>query len=312
MKVVNINNISSLSAKTMITVGMFDGVHVGHQHILSMLLSRSAELRLDPVVVTFDCHPRVVLGLADDSFRQLMTTDERLSALEAFGIPTVALVHFTPEVAALSACQFARHYLVQRLNVGALVLGYDNMFGSKQTNDFHLLPRLAEECGFSLVSDSAVLQEGLEISSTRIRNALHSGDIGQVNSMLGTAFSLSGTVVHGRHVGHSIGFPTANIEVADPHKAIPAPGVYAVRVCLDSQEYCAMANVGARPTFAVEKQAIEVHLFDFEGDLYDRDLTLRFDSRMRDVCRFDSVDSLVAQIAADRDRIRHYYETPKQ
>lgn len=307
IKVSNIEDISRLTHKTMITVGMFDGVHVGHQHILSCLRTQAAQRNLAPLVVTFHLHPRLVLGIANDDFRQLMTTSERIAALERSGIDNVALVHFSPEVANLSACQFTQRYLIDRLNVGALVLGYDNMFGSKRNNDFDQLPLLAQQHGFTLMSDTALLHEGSEVSSTRIRKALADGQIDLANQMLGSPYSISGTVVHGRGVGHSIGFPTANVQPDDPHKAIPAPGVYAVRASLHHRQLLGIANVGPRPTFQVSLPAIEVHLLDHHDDIYHQPLTIHFDHRLRDILHFQSVSDLTHQIEKDRARARELY-----
>lgn len=304
MKTININNIKPLCKKSIVTVGMFDGLHVGHRHILNLLLARSRELDAIPVVVTFDCHPRVVLGLTDNHFRQLQTTNERITALEEFGVEIVAIAEFSKDMAQLSACEFAQKYLVEKLNMGTLLVGYDNMFGNKTHNDFHLLPELAREFGFRIESDSAVLIDGAEVSSTQIRRALEVGDIRSANAMLGASYPLSGVVVHGRHVGRTIGFPTANLELFDPYKAVPEPGVYAVWVQRSQKRYKGMANIGPRPTFAVDKYAIEVHLIDFNDDIYGEVLRIEFVHRLRDIVRFASVEELIGQLNNDREEIK--------
>lgn len=302
MEVVNLDDISTLGAQTMVTVGMFDGVHLGHRHLLQVLADQSASEGFAPVVVTFDRHPRLVLNPADD-IALLSTLGERLALLEAFGVQQVVIVHFTPHTAALSACDFVRQILVPRLGMRRLLLGYDNSFGSRQNNDFDLLPQLAGELGFAIVRDGAVRVGGIEVSSTKIRKALKEGNIEHANALLGAPYRLTGTVVHGRHVGTAIGFPTANIVPADRHKLLPAAGVYALRASVSRQSCLAMANLGAQPTFHQSHPVTEVHLIGFEGDIYGKEVSVQFLARLREVRAFDSPDALVTQLEKDRSFI---------
>ena len=286
---------------TVCTVGMFDGVHRGHQLILRRLREVAAERGLRPVVVTFDRHPRVVLGHTDGGFRLLTTGRERTGLFARYGmchIGDVETVQFTPEVARMSACEFYERELRDGLNVKVLLLGYDNMFGNKRRNDFE---QLMEMPGLEVVRTEALVYDGVEISSTQIRNRLALGDIAGANAMLGHCYSVSGRVVHGKGIGRTIQFPTANVEVDDPMKAMPKAGVYAVRVSIDAEELCGIANWGGRPTVGATEPTLEVHVIDYDGDLYGRQVTVWFVERLRDVVAFDSLEALSRQLKADRD-----------
>ena len=308
MTIYKIDNISELVKGTAVTVGMFDGVHRGHQHILALLRQEATRLGLTPVVVTFDLHPRQVLGggvggVDVNQFYRVTTNEERYALLERFGIHHVLELHFTPEVAALSACQFFEQILLQRLHAKALVLGYDNMFGSKHHNDFDRLPSLAKSLGVSVAVDTAVRFRDIDISSTQVRKALKMGDVELAADFLGYNYRLWGLVVKGRQMGRQLGFPTANVCLDDTTKVMPADGVYAVRVQLEnsSEIRMGMANFGGQPTFGLDKPVFEVNIFDFDGDLYGTTLSVEFVSRLRDVQKFGSIPELVDQLCADRD-----------
>lgn len=302
MNVFNIDNINDLDAKTVVTVGMFDGLHLGHRHLVARLIAIASDQNLVPIVVTFDRHPRQVLDPANP-MSLLSTCDERLALLESCGVPNVAMVHFDVATASLSACDFARSILCDRLNMSVLLLGYDNSFGSRANNDFDRLPDLAKEMGFAVMHDEAVLLDGIEISSTKIRKALQTGNLALANAMLGAPYSATGTVVHGRHVGTSLGFPTANIRLGDSAKILPADGVYALRTSVDGTAYAAMANLGAQPTFYQQHKELEVNLIGFDGDLYGRQLCVEFIDRIRDIRPFASPDELVLQLRHDRETV---------
>ncbi len=299
MKILNIEDISALETKTIVTVGMFDGLHLGHRHLIARLMEYASREGLDPVVVTFDRHPRLVME-PEAPMALLSTGEERLQQLTECGVPTVALIHFTPETARLGACDFVRRFLCGRLNMRVLLLGYDNRFGSRKENDFDRLPQLASQLGFSICRDEAVLLNGVEVSSTKIRQALLRGDLQTANAMLGMPYSLSGRVVHGRHVGTSLGFPTANVQPDDIHKMHPAAGVYALRARVDGQCYCAMANLGEQPTFHSDHPVLEVHLIGFEGDLYGKSIQVEFMERIRDIQQFSSPEHLRRQLELDK------------
>lgn len=307
MEIFNIDDISVLNAKTAVTVGMFDGVHLGHRQLLSRLIGLSSQKGLQPLVVTFENHPRQLLDPLTAP-RLLNTRSERLSLLEACGVTNVALVRFDKSTADLSACSFVRRFLLDRLDMRMLLLGYDNTFGSRANNDFDRLPELAQECGFEIMRDEAVMLDGVEVSSTKIRKALETGDVEAAAAMLGRAFSLSGKVVHGRGIGRGLGFPTANIEAGDTSKIIPYDGVYALRVEVGGTSFPAMANLGGRPTFNETERVLEVHIIGFEGMLYDSSLKVEFLRRLRDIKSFDGSDALAAQMAVDRQEAVRVFE----
>ncbi len=315
MNIYKLEDISELPFDTAVTVGMFDGVHVGHRHILKMLERVSAEQGLQAVVVTFDCHPRQVLNAESAASFRVNTNEERYRLLEECGVEEVVEVHFSRETAQLSACEFFERVLLRRLRCKALVLGYDNMFGNRQRNDFDRLPALAESRGVSVTVDTPLRVDGVEVSSTQVRKALQRGDVRHAATLLGYHYRLWGTVVKGRQVGRTLGFPTANVCLDDSTKVVPAPGVYAVRVLgiensklgVEScrplechRRLAGMANFGAQPTFGLEKTVFEVNIFDFDGNLYGDVLTVEFVDRIRDVCRFEGVEHLVRQLEEDR------------
>lgn len=291
---------------TAVTVGMFDGVHLGHRHILATLAEVARRDGLRPVVVTFDNHPRQVLSADAVRFSRITTNEERNRLLEACGVCEVAVLHFTPALAQLSACEFLQQVLVGRLHARVLVLGFDNMFGNKGRNDFGRVPALAASLGVRVVEDTVVLCRGGEVSSTRIRRLLDAGDVAEAAQLLGGPYSVSGHVVAGRQVGRQIGFPTANVQPDSELKMLPAEGVYAVRMRLSggTAPYAAMANVGAQPTFGSDHPALEVNLLDFDGDLYGQPATVEFMARLRDIRRFESGAALAAQLACDREAVR--------
>lgn len=308
MNIYNIDNVDRLPGSCIVTVGDFDGMHKGHVHILDKLVSLAREQQLTPVVVTFDAHPRIVLGSAGPDFRLLTASlYERLNAIRSFGIRHLLLLHFTPELAQLSACGFLDRCICGRMDLKALLLGYDNVFGNKRANDFDRLDVYAKTHGFGIFHDDPVHCRGVEISSTQIRNALHAGDIGKVEAMLGRPFSLTGIVVPGRQLGRSIDFPTANITLANPLQACPADGVYAVRVWHQGCSYPGMANLGQRPTVGDVGRSLEVHLIGYHGDLYGQPLTVEFLNHLRPIVRFDSVAALAQQLQDDLRRVKNLF-----
>ena len=305
-----IDDMGALPYATAVTVGMFDGVHRGHRHILAMLERVSAEEGLCPVVVTFDCHPRQVLNAEGAASFRVNTNEERYRLLEECGVREVAEIHFSKETAELSACEFFEQVLLRRLNCRALVLGYDNVFGNRRRDDFDRLPALAARWGVRVCVDTPLRVEGVEVSSTQVRKALGRGDVLHAATLLGYAYRLWGTVVKGRQVGRTLGFPTANVCLDDRTKVVPGAGVYAVRVWEegDAQARWGMANFGGQPTFGLERTVFEVNVFDYDGDLYGRVLTVEFVDRIRDVRRFEGVEQLVRQLEEDRRTARERLE----
>lgn len=287
--------IQAIPEPTAVTVGVFDGVHLGHQ----ALLAQMGGARL---VVTLTTHPSFVLGRRESEY-WLDDPDEHLRLLFEAGAKYVAVLPFTREVAGLSACQMAR-LLYDQLQMRSLLLGYDSRFGSKNNDDFDRLPHMASELGFTLNHGEPFLVDNQPISSSRIRESLADGRVEETATLLGRPFSITGTVLHGRGVGHTLGFPTANIDLTHTRKMLPKDGVYAVRIKNEKLRIknCGMANLGTAPTFGVEKPLLEVHLLDFEGDLYGETVTVEFSRRLRDIVRFDSIEALQHQLQTDLDQ----------
>lgn len=293
-----------------LTIGTFDGVHLGHQKIIEKLNTVAAEQGGESVLFTFYPHPRMVLFPESHGLKLIQTQVEKLAKLERIGLQNVIVHPFTKEFSRLTATEFVRDYLVAKLNVKTIVIGYDHQFGKNREGTLSLLQELAPIYDFNVVEIAAQDIEDVNVSSTKIRKALASGDISTANEFLGEPFELSGTVVHGEEVGRSIGYPTANIEIESELKLIPKNGVYAVRAVLDDQsEYFGLLNIGSRPSVNDEGvQTIEVHLLDFDGDLYNKTLTVRLIAYIRAEERFTSLEALKAQISKDETLVRNHID----
>ena len=281
---------------TAVTVGVFDGVHRGHQALISQLSTLHSPL--SPLVVTLTSHPSFVLGRRQSEY-WLDDPEEHLRLLFNAGAKYVAVLPFTAEVAQLSACAMAR-LLFEQMNMRALLLGYDSRFGSKQNDDFDRLPLLASELGFSLHRGEPYQVEGSPISSSRIRETLERGAVDETSTLLGRPFAITGAVQHGRGVGHTLGFPTANIDLSQTRKMLPKEGVYAVKL----STHVGMANLGAAPTFGIDRPTLEVHLLDFQGDLYGQTVNVEFLHRLRDIEHFSTPEALQQQLQKDLEQTR--------
>ncbi len=281
---------------TAVTVGVFDGVHRGHQALIHQLSTFNAQL--STLVVTLTSHPSFVLGRRQSEY-WLDDPEEHLRLLFNAGAKYVAVLPFTAEVAQLSACAMAR-LLFEHLNMRALLLGYDSRFGSKQNDDFDRLPLLASGLGFSLHRGEPYQVEGSPISSSRIRETLERGAVDETSALLGRPFAVAGAVQHGRGVGHTLGFPTANIDLSATRKMLPKEGVYAVKL----STHVGMANLGAAPTFGIDQPTLEVHLLDFHDDLYGQTVNVEFLHRLRDIKHFSTPEALQQQLQKDLEQTR--------
>lgn len=288
-----------------VTVGTFDGVHVGHQAILRYLVGRSSERGAPSVLVTFDPHPREVVH--GEEVPLLTTVEERGDAVEALGLDRFVVVPFSRVFAKLPPEVFVREVLVERIGLGEVVVGYDHGFGRGRSGDRELLERLGAELGFAVdVMPPQVVGEDV-VSSSEIRCALvEEGDLARAAALLGRRYALEGQVVRGEGRGRTIGFPTANLEGMHPRKVVPREGVYAVLVHRRATGgvYGGMMNIGRRPTFDGTGVRLEVHLFDFEGDLYGERLRVEFVEWVREERRFGGVEALVGQLSADQTRCK--------
>lgn len=288
----------SIWRDTVVTVGTFDGVHRGHWQVLRALTAAAAERNARSVLVTFDPHPlRIVRPAAAPPL--LSTPAEKIEILAQAEIDSVAMLRFTPELAAFSPRTFVERILVGRLGMQHLVIGYDHGFGRGRSGDVDTLRAIGAELGFG-VDVVPPVEDGSEpVSSSRIRQALESGDVAAAAAGLGRPYALTGTVVRGAGRGHRLGFATANLEVGSTDKLIPHEGIYAVRAALRDRFADGVLHLGPRPTFAGLPPSIELHLFDFDADIYGDRVRVDFSARIRDIARFDSVDSLVRAMEQD-------------
>lgn len=285
-----------------ITIGTFDGVHCGHQQIIRHLKQVAQQYEGETVLITFEPHPRLLLG--KDAFELLSPDTEKYQLLRHFGLDNVAVTAFTPQFSQQTPKAYIADFLVKNFAPRCVVIGYDHRFGQNRVGDFVLLEQLAAQYGFDVAEIPKQLVDDMAVSSTKIRHALHSGNVRLAQHLLGYDYPLHGTVVRGRQLGRTIGYPTANIAVANPLKLVPANGVYAVQVWHNKQKYGGMLNIGTRPTVDGTNRTIEVHIFDFDEDIYDQTLQVNFVQRLRNEQKFDGLDALIAQLKKDEQEAR--------
>ena len=300
-----LDSICSHHSPCVATIGFFDGVHRGHRFLIGQVRREAAWRGMESAVVTFPVHPRKVLqpGFCP---RLLTTRDEKLDLLAQLDIDRCILFDFTPHLASLSACEFME-VLRNRYNIHTLVVGYDHRFGHNRSEGFDDYVRHAADLGMEVLpAEACSAPGGRPVSSSLIRRLLQDeGDVAQAADCLGYRYFLCGTVVGGRGIGHTLGFPTANLQPDSPDKLIPANGVYAVQVDIDGHSYGGMLNIGVRPTLDNgADRSIEVYIFDFNEDVYGRSMRLSFICRMRGECKFASLDELKAQLLKDEVAVR--------
>ena len=285
------------------TIGIFDGVHTGHRFILEYLKSQAEKHSGESVVVTLWPHPQIVLIRDLQNFKLLHTREEKIRELNSFGIDHLIIVPFDKEIASLTACDFVKKYLVDRLGIEVLLVGYDNQFGRDRKGDLEELAECAKLNRFRIEKLPEFYSEYGRVSSTTIRTSILKGDLEQAGNMLGYHYYLTGTIVEGNHIGRKIGFPTANIHPLDPYKLIPMNGVYAIRTELRGEIFNGMLNIGFRPTIdsASAVKTIEAHLFKVSGDFYDEQVVIHFVKRIRDEMKFKGLDELKRQLEKDKD-----------
>ena len=285
-----------------VATGFFDGVHSGHRSIISKMASIARERQEEAIVVTFWPHPRTVLQQDADRLRLLNSIEEKKALCIAAGADRVAVLPFSKNFSRICAADFLRMYLVERFGATAIVLGSDHRLGCDRIESSETMAETIRACGLEPVFvDDSLTTDGQPVSSTLIRNALSCGDIALANSMLGYGYTLLGVVVAGNRIGRTIGFPTANMELYDPLKLVPARGVYRVGVEVQGVRHAGICNIGCRPTVADNRgRTIETHILDFNEDIYGLDISLTFIDRIRDERQFDSLDALKAQLEEDR------------
>lgn len=304
-----IHSISNFSSKesSFVTIGTFDGIHIGHQKILGDLIQSAKQQNTKSVVLTFFPHPRMVLQ-KDVTLELLNTIDEKSKLLEKMGLDYLIIHPFSKEFSRLTALDFVRDILVNQLNTSKLIIGYDHHFGKNREGNIDQLREYSHLYDFDVQEIPAQDIDDVSVSSTKIRNALHEGHLKTANKYLGYNFMIHGTVVNGKKLGGKIGFPTANIDVKEDYKLIPKTGVYVIQAAIENTRYHGMMNIGYRPTLDGKHQTIEAHFFDFEGDLYDQFLKIEFLYFLREEQKFDSVDELIAQLKKDQENALSFLE----
>ncbi len=296
------HNLSDLPAfqNAIITIGSFDGVHHGHQQILDRLKQLAQAERGESIVITFDPHPRLVLRGDDHGLRLLTTIEEKAALFEKYGIDHMVIVPFTKTFANQSAEEYIEQFLVAKFQPRFIVIGYDHRFGKDRVGNIDYLRHYQDNGHFEIVEIEQQEVKDIAVSSTKIRQALEKGDVKTAGRLLKHPYALSGTVVKGQQIGHELGFPTANLSVDSPYKLIPPAGIYAVRAYQKGQSYDAALYIGDRPTLEeLTQRTIEVHLFDFDQDIYGEELSIEFVDFIRGDAKFKGLDALREQIARD-------------
>ena len=296
------NSISEFSnvKNPVLTLGMFDGVHIGHQTIIQNLNQIASKVNGESVLLTFEPHPRVVLQKNFNGLQLLTTMDEKIELLEKSGLKNLIIHPFTLEFSEFSSEEFVRDFLVHQIGIHTLVIGYNHQFGKNREGNFHQLQKLSKKFNFNLKKIEEIKSENQKISSTQIRKALLNGDLEFAKNGLGRNYSLSGKVIHGDKIGRTLGFPTANLET-EKFKLIPGNGVYIVKVNFQSQIHKGLLSIGTRPTVTnSNEKRVEVYILDFDQEIYGESLTLEFIHKIRDDKKFDSVNELVQQMDLDK------------
>ena len=283
-----------------VTQGTFDGVHIGHREILKRLKNIAAEKNGETVVLTFFPHPRMVLQPDDNTLKLLHTENEKIEHLRNAGIDHLIIIPFTKEFSRQSSMGFVRDVLVTSIGIKTLVIGYDHRFGKNREGSMDDLREFGQIYDFEVEEIPAQDIDAVTVSSTKIRTALQQGDVETANRYLGYSYTVNGKVVAGNSLGKKIGFPTANISVEESYKLVPGDGVYAVYVTFDGVRRGGMANIGKQPTFDNRNHAFEVHIFDFESDIYNRQIKVEFVARLRSEMKFAGVEALVEQLKNDK------------
>ncbi|WP_417939126.1 bifunctional riboflavin kinase/FAD synthetase [Flavobacterium sp. RS13.1] len=305
MKVFHSLNDFHSTKKTILTLGTFDGVHIGHKKILERITQNTENRQYESLVLTFFPHPRMVLQEKSE-IKLLNTIQEKSKLLQATGIENLVIHPFNESFSRLTAEEFVRSILVDQFHIHKIIIGHDHRFGRNRTANIDNLIAFGVEYGFEVEQISAQEIQDVSVSSTKIRIALQEGNMALANEYLGYTYFLTGDVVKGKQLGRTIGFPTANIQIAEDYKLIPKNGVYVVKTIIDQKEVFGMMNIGLNPTVNGQKQSIEVNLFDFDTDIYGQKLEISLLKYLREEQKFGSVDLLKEQLNLDKQTAQEF------
>ena len=295
------------SHPSILTLGTFDGIHKGHRTIISKLTSESKKDELKSIILTFFPHPRNIVS--SKKIKSISTIDEKIQIFSELDLDELIIQNFNKSFSEMGAEEFIK-LLVNNLNLKKIIVGYNHRFGKNRSADIDVLRDFSTKYDFEVVEIKAFEVEKIKISSTKIRNAIDNGNIDVCNNYLGYNFNMNGIVVKGKSIGKSIGFPTANINIAEEYKIIPKNGVYLVRCFFEKNKFYGMMNIGYNPTFGSNKKTIEVNIFDFNRDLYDKNIRIEFLKFIRDEIKFDNAEELQNQLIEDRENcIKHINST---
>ncbi|MDT0294827.1 bifunctional riboflavin kinase/FAD synthetase [Mesonia ostreae] len=305
------NILSDIIKPSVVTIGTFDGVHVGHQKIIQRLMDVAKKNHLDAAILTFFPHPRMVLQ-KEAGIKLINTIDERKEIIKSKGIDRLIVHPFTKEFSRLTAKEYVEQILVKQLNAKKIIIGYDHRFGRNRNADIQDLKALGKTFGFTVEEISKQDIEEVAVSSTKIRKAIETGDIYKANTFLGSLFSLKGKVIKGKSLGRTLGFPTANLEIKEDYKIIPKNGVYIVQAQLNNTRVYGITNIGTNPTVGGEEQTIETYFLDIDQDLYGQELNIQLLKRIRDEKKFCEVPQLVEAMQEDLEKTKTYIQQLKE
>ena len=288
--------------RAVLTIGTFDGVHLGHQQIIRQLLMEAEESGGESVLISFYPHPRKIVQ-PDKSIAELTTLDERIELLKRHGLDNLVVVPFTKEFSEQSAQQYIKDFLVDRFHPSLIIIGYDHKFGNNREGDYRLLEQMGEQYNYTVKEIPQQLINEVAISSTKIRQALSNGEVETANQLLGYPYFFKGNVIEGNKLGRKLGYPTANLQIQDLDKLVPANGVYAVEAQIEGETRIlkGMMNIGNRPTVDGTRRSVEVHLFDFNEDIYNRHLKVYVRFHLRNEVKFEGLEKLVEQLHKDKE-----------
>jgi len=291
-----------------LTQGTFDGVHLGHQKILTQLVTRAQQINGRSVLLTFYPHPRLVLYPEDNELKLITSIEEKAKLLKSFGLDYLIILPFTKDLSRITPFGFIRDILVKKLHISTIIIGYDHRFGKNREGSILEIEKYANEFNYEVEQIPEQDINDCIVSSSQVRKALLDGDLELANDFMGRPFSISGMVVSGQQKGTELGFPTANLGELDPYKLVPKIGVYAVKVIIANETLFGMLNIGTRPTFKMNELAIETHIFDFSDKIYGQEIEILFIKRWRDERKFENQEQLVQQLNTDNTEIKAFFK----